>query len=382
MTANVGQRQRVDPKLPLKISSSAHHTCRMCANSCRNYDIMLTEQEARRLSMNAWRSLLHNVPDDAPLVILDEATGQYTLNKVQDEKGDFRCVFLDSDNLCAVHKSSGMEAKPIACQFFPLHAIQSPDGIDLSLNTGCRRLIEMTDADDPLEGPAHRDDAIRLLSQVEAITTIRETVPLTPDIDIPYAEFVEWATRLLGILATSEESYAACWSRLCKAASLLLTTPSDRPVPGLTWQNVYIDLRRLIEQTSPSRPSLTRLWGSARRWLVVMTAPGLMLAPPPDSPGKPSIGPDFCASIARQYLEGQQVAHHRTARTGWTALLAGLVAGMLGVEQLWREMPDANPDYMLNNVVSEALDLFFSPIGQLALTEPNQTAFLTALAGG
>ena len=71
--------------------SAARHTCRMCAHGCSNYDVMLTEQEALRLSLGVWRPLLPDVHDDMPLVVLDSATGQYMLNK----QADGRCVRLE-----------------------------------------------------------------------------------------------------------------------------------------------------------------------------------------------------------------------------------------------------------------------------------------------
>jgi len=83
-----------------------------------------------------WRPLLKEIPVEEPLVRLDSATGQYMLNRV-----DERCVFLDSDNLCIVHKAAGIEAKPITCRLFPLHVVQTPDGvIDQSLRTQLKEL--------------------------------------------------------------------------------------------------------------------------------------------------------------------------------------------------------------------------------------------------
>src|SRR5258708_38059257 len=150
---------------------------------------MVTEQEDQRLSHSVWRQLLEDIPNDMPLVLFDTGTQQFKLNK----RPDGRCVFLGSDNLCIIHKEAGMEVKPITCQFFPLHAVQAPDGVHISLNTGCRRLIEMNDNDAPLNG----ERAAELLAGVEAITTIGDTVPLTPDQMITDQEFREWQGKLL-----------------------------------------------------------------------------------------------------------------------------------------------------------------------------------------
>ena len=355
--------------------SAAHHTCRMCAHSCANYDVMLTEQEAHRLSLGVWRPLLQDVPDDMPLVMLDGATGQYMLNK----RADGRCVFLDVDNLCIIHKEAGPRVKPTACQFFPLHAVQAPDGIHISLNTGCRRLVEMSGGDAPLDA----QDATRLLADVQAITTVQDALPLTPDITITYAEFVDWQARLLDVLTLRHADY---WPNLREAAALLLTMPADAPAPSVTWQTLFHDLDRLITRSTPQRPNATALFRRAHDWLPALTTPGARVAGLSGGITLPN-SPTFCASIARQSLEGRQTALHRTARGGWVALLASITAGLLGSQWLVNQAADGtsdrrsdrNPGHMLNAVLSDALDLFFLPIGQIALTEPNQQAFLLAL---
>ncbi len=361
-------RTAVDPALELRVASHSRHTCKLCGGGCRSYDVMLTEREARRLDLAMWRPLLHDVPDDAPLVVLDEATHQYTLNKVND-----RCVFLDTDELCIVHKSAGMDAKPIACQFFPLQAVQAPDGLHLSLNVGCRRLVEMTDADSVPD----LDGARRLLSQVQAVTTIGETLPLAPDHEISYAEFSAWQAKLLGLLTVPESEWRHVWERLRAAADLLLIIPADALMPGTEPVALFQALHRLTVNTPPVRHTLTALYRRSEPWLTrLMTASAPFDAPIMDQLAAP---PQFIAMVARQSLEGQQAALHRTARTGWVALLAALIGGLYGaVERI--EQTDQRPDHALNEAISDATDLFLSPAGQIALTEPNQQAFLLALS--
>ncbi len=362
-------RQAVDPDLQLHTASHSHHRCKLCGGGCRSYDIMLTEREARRLDLDMWRPLLNDVPDDVPLVILDEATHQYTLNKVDD-----RCVFLDTDNLCIVHKSAGMDAKPIACQFFPLQVVQAPDGIHVSLNVGCRRLVEMTDSDDAPD----LDGARRLLSQVQAITTIGDTLPLTPDQQITYAEFLGWQTKLIDILTVPENDWRAVWERVRVAADLLLTIPAAPTEPDRL--ALFRALHSLTINAPPVRHTLTALYRRSEKWLFAIT--NLTPIPSPFTErgvgGEVNFPSKFIATVARQSLEGQQAALHRTARTGWVALLGSIVGGIYDAAT----RVDQRPDHALNEAVSDAIDLFLSPAGQIALTEPNQQAFLLALRDG
>jgi Fe-S-cluster containining protein len=232
-------RKPVDSSLPLHTVPASHHSCRLCAHGCRSYDVMLTEQEAKRLSLGWWRDLLEDVPADAPLVLLDGATGQYTLNKV-----DGRCVFLGSDNLCIIHREAGMTVKPTACQFFPLQAVQTPDAMQLSLNVGCRRLIEMTPDDAPLD----TSDAARLLGAVQSIITIPEVMPLTPDQEITFEELRALCEQFAALFIPDQPFMIT----LRSAAQFLLNIPSGAP-PGNDPRQIYRELGRLIVRQAVCR---------------------------------------------------------------------------------------------------------------------------------
>lgn len=344
-------RKPVDANLPIQTVPDSHHSCRLCANGCRSYDVMLTEQEARRLSLDWWRDLLEDVPDDVPLVLVDPATGHYMLNKVNN-----RCVFLGSDNLCIIHKESGMTVKPTACQFFPLQAVQTPTGMQVSLNVGCRRLIEMGASDAPLD----TSEAVRLLGEVQSIITIPETVPLTPDRDITFDElqalceqFAEFFTQDLPFFI-----------RVSNAAHFLLgmqdTSPADQP------RILFRDLQRLITNALAVRPTLAKTYAEAAQILpTVIAAPTLLT----------EISAEYqryMVEVARQHLLGYQFASHRTVRTGFVALLAAFAYTMVSGR--------TETAHAFNETLSGAIDLFLSPIGALALTEPAQNAFLEEIA--
>ncbi|MHB8625305.1 MAG: YkgJ family cysteine cluster protein [Aggregatilineales bacterium] len=362
-------RHSFDPNLAVQIATHTGHTCRMCGGGCRSYDVILTEREARRLDSAWWRPLLNNVPDDAPLVRLDSASSQYTLNRVDD-----RCVFLDADNLCIVHKAAGADAKPIACQIFPLHAVQAPDGLHLSLNVSCRRLVEMTDADDPLDAEQGR----RLLAQTQAIVTIGETLALTAEIEITYEEFVERQAELLVLLTGPVTNWSDVFDRWQAAVHCLLTIPGADLPPNLDGLALFRTLSTLTEHTQTIRSTLSALYRRTEpglRALIVNAESGGLF---PSATNLQDMPPRFCAQISRQWLEGHQSALHRTARTGWVALLAALVCGTHGAIE--RSAGGQRPDHALNEAIADAIDLFLSPAGQLALTEPNQQAFLRAFA--
>jgi len=349
------KRTYFDSTLPLIPVEHSHHTCKLCGGGCRSYDVLLTEREARRLDLDLWRPLLNEVPEDAPLVLLDSATGQYTLNKVGG-----RCVFLDSDNLCIVHKSAGLRAKPLACQFFPFQTVQTPEGTHLSLNVGCRRLIEMTPADAPLD----MQEAGMLLGEVTALATIPDALPLTPDEDILFDDLKVLVADLLAIL--SEDTVAV---RLTRAAKFLLQIPVSAP-PAAHPLALFADLHRLVTNAPALRPSLISLYSKAATPLAV-------LLHAEETVTYPAEAEPYFTEVARQHLAGYQFALHRTARTGLVALLAAFVYAVFAAQVSTGSGMRA--DHALNEAVSDGVDLFLSPAGQVALTEPNQQAFLQVL---
>lgn len=360
MAQQFGDRRQFDPDLPLVAVPGGHHTCRMCGGGCRSYDVLLTEQEARRLSLPMWRAYLHDVPDDAPLVLLDEASGQFTLNKVGG-----RCVFLDTDNLCIIHKEADAATKPLACQFFPLLAIQTPTETRVSLNVGCRRLIEMSEADAPLRA----EDARPILAQVHSVTTIPPEVAFTPGNLIPFEALAGWCTRLTALL-TADSSAP---DRLRAAALALLPTADTHPAPNP--RALFRDLRRLAAAAPPVRPTLNALYTRSLPWLdALIEAPALRAE-------WPTLFDTFFTSACAQHLEGYQFALHRTARTGLVAFLAALTCAPVAANQriLNQDQP-TRPEHAWNEALSDVIDLFLTPAGQIALTEPNQQGFLQEIS--
>src|SRR5262245_47288116 len=49
-----------------------------------------------------------------------------------------RCIFLDHDNLCIIHKKLGYDAKPAMCKQFPFFPARAWDADYVSANYGCK----------------------------------------------------------------------------------------------------------------------------------------------------------------------------------------------------------------------------------------------------
>lgn len=91
-----------------------HYTCNCCGRGCRSFLVPVRPEEREAISAQRdWRTFLH-VKD---LFVKHRAAGPAGFGLAKWPDG--RCIFLDADNLCLIHKYYGLQAKPLACQLFP-----------------------------------------------------------------------------------------------------------------------------------------------------------------------------------------------------------------------------------------------------------------------
>lgn len=119
---------------PHEVLDGTTHHCVGCGQSCYGHLIgPLPRSEVQRIE-KAWPTLVEAAPrleGRKPFLTSEGLEGIY-LNME-----DGKCVFLDSDNLCAIHKHVGMDAKPAACQTFPFSRVLTEEGLRFGLNVAC-----------------------------------------------------------------------------------------------------------------------------------------------------------------------------------------------------------------------------------------------------
>lgn len=119
---------------PILFPQRLHFTCRRCAGCCRGWTVTLTEEEAAPLRGINWAATRPRF--DGRQALQPLADGRFRLAHVGDA-----CIFLDEDNLCAVHKELGPDAKPRMCRQFPLRLVETPEGIVASLDFACPAVV-------------------------------------------------------------------------------------------------------------------------------------------------------------------------------------------------------------------------------------------------
>ena len=130
---------------PLLFPQKLHFSCHMCSGCCRNWDVLATQAEVDRFRDHDWKATR---PRFEGREILNPAErGLYKLAHIEDA-----CIFLDEDNLCAIHKELGSNAKPLMCKHFPYHLTDTPEGVIVSLDFGCPTVV--ADEGAPIESHA------------------------------------------------------------------------------------------------------------------------------------------------------------------------------------------------------------------------------------
>jgi len=107
-----------------EILAQQKFACNCCGQGCRTFLVSVSQREQQAIEqLQPWREKL-------PVTRLFVRTRQakpfaFGLAK----HADGRCVFLDDDNLCLIHKLHGLKAKPLACQLYPF--VFTPFGSEL-----------------------------------------------------------------------------------------------------------------------------------------------------------------------------------------------------------------------------------------------------------
>lgn len=168
-------------KNPFHVYPDQAWTCTGCGKCCTMWDIPVTREEKERIEK---------------LIIpgFDFKNEQYFIpnkkypNLFLIRSKNNKCVFLDDDGLCIIHKLHGEPVKSLACRLYPFHILKWQDGspsasfrfdcVAVSENHGKKitdRISEMNKFLYELEKSSKRSQAIynkKLKPELQALRTI------------------------------------------------------------------------------------------------------------------------------------------------------------------------------------------------------------------
>ena len=127
-----------------------------------------------------------------------------------------KCLFLDTDGLCIIHKELGEPAKPHMCRQFPLIPSHTPTDDRVSANYGCPAIQQRSGT--PITEQA---DEIKNLVKLSAVPADPEaTVKLAGPIEVSMAESDALYERAMRIFAPDHEG--DLWQRFAELLATLM----------------------------------------------------------------------------------------------------------------------------------------------------------------
>lgn len=191
--------------------SQLNFECTSCGKCCRSsFEIPIKAHTVAKIQRSdPYRKLVRE--GYQPLRVLAESF------HFLDYREDGTCHFLDSDQLCGLHKSHDPTYKPVICRLYPFNLVPTPDGWYASVLFSCPAVISGTGA--PLE--AHREELANLLTGEEGklptLPPVKQHILAHQEETVPWNQYLEWEDKLLDALNPQDPAQS-----LLKAARDLL----------------------------------------------------------------------------------------------------------------------------------------------------------------
>jgi|GEM_PF-5258791 len=150
----------------IRTIKDARWSCQSCGACCRGFSFGPIEEHIIK-GLEEKEVDKHWPPAQRKWYIQHPQTQEYYFSHV-----DGHCVFLQSDNLCAIHARWGEKAKPWFCREYPFHIVEDKKGINITVREDC--------------GGFHKSlqSGTRITDQVESVLAIERMVKrqqFTPD---------------------------------------------------------------------------------------------------------------------------------------------------------------------------------------------------------
>ncbi|MBN1763910.1 MAG: YkgJ family cysteine cluster protein [Sedimentisphaerales bacterium] len=115
------------------------YRCNCCGQGCRSFLVPLDTRERESIEkLDNWQEKLGEID----LFVRSRAAGKSGCGLAKHPDG--RCVFLDNDNLCLIHKLHGLKAKPLACQLYPFVVTPFAGELRVGLRFDCPAVCDST----------------------------------------------------------------------------------------------------------------------------------------------------------------------------------------------------------------------------------------------
>ncbi|MFA5779321.1 MAG: flagellin lysine-N-methylase [Elusimicrobiota bacterium] len=165
-----------------------------CAVCCKaDWSIDIDEETYKNLSKVEWEKISKKFACKKKFIEKN--------HKKYFELIEGKCIFLDDDKYCLIHKKMGFDAKSSTCKIYPLKFIKTADGIIVRLSFVCPSIIKNTGV--PLEEQIAEIEKIAALKP-EQMRQINEIVAVNEDIKVSWTDYKKLENFILDLLKTGD----------------------------------------------------------------------------------------------------------------------------------------------------------------------------------
>lgn len=228
--------------MKILVPSGARYACLACGRCCRTTSISLSEGEAKRLESVP-------PPGGGPSV-MQLGTGAWRLRP----RLDGACPYLGDDNLCALQRDHGYEAKPLACRLFPLSFLRTPGGLQVGLRFSCPAVA--AGAGDPLD-PEDKGlvGLAEETAEVAGFPVLRDPVPFDRDRTLPLADLEAIQTGLRRMLLRETLDLASAAAAAAEGMDLVSLSSLTAESRRRYWEGLFEGLPVRYAERSLVPPS-------------------------------------------------------------------------------------------------------------------------------
>lgn len=215
-------------------------SCQSCGACCSGrFRVELTERDRARLAaLPLEEKLGRTLEESTESVVLEGVTRHFLVH------ASGRCVFLEDDMRCGLHRHLGYRSKPVSCRNFPFYPIQTPRGGLIQYRPECSSQHRVWRT-----GPPVAEQAVvlwgELIDELDHVLELETPLRLNAEQALSYEAVQALEEHALQALETAGlAGYFAAWG---------VTGASDDSVAALTelsdalarvWDDALSDPRR------------------------------------------------------------------------------------------------------------------------------------------
>ncbi|MFN7973134.1 MAG: YkgJ family cysteine cluster protein [Acidobacteriota bacterium] len=244
-------------------------SCTRCGDCCRNAEILLTPEEADRLSTLDWRDRVARLVGAQVTVPVRTLAGR---RRLAHQDGG-ACVFLDEQSQCLLHTHFGAEAKPALCRSYPFafRALGERTAVDVSF--ACRSVS--MGGGKPLAGRT---------AEWQALAPGASAAPMFLRAGIPISAETAWALEehAISLLGDGTLTLPDRLRAVLQLTRLGTSGPADAPSLTTLWnalvRGIPAQVRREPCEATMDPTQASVFW----QWLYLAlnpASPGLATAP-------------------------------------------------------------------------------------------------------